>query len=99
MQYEVGPVVMDKVDDEALDVGAILVLIGHDHQFAVVESPQLGRVSILLAVLKSQDFDNVYDLLVADLGREERNDVGRVLMVFTIHTHLPEASPTLSSFP
>ncbi len=28
--YEVGPVVMDKVDDEALDMGAILVLIGHD---------------------------------------------------------------------
>ena len=41
---EVGPVVVDKVDDESLDVRAILVLVSHDHQPAVAQRLQLPRV-------------------------------------------------------
>ena len=34
---EVGPVVVDKVDDKPFDVRAVLVLISHDHQPAVAK--------------------------------------------------------------
>ena len=34
---EVGPVVVDKVDDKSFDVRAVLVLISHDHQPAVAK--------------------------------------------------------------
>jgi hypothetical protein len=46
---ELWPEVMYKVDDETLDVGAILILISHDHQATVTES--FDRV-VLLAELK-----------------------------------------------
>ena len=29
------PVVVDEVDEQALDVGPVLVLIGHDHELAI----------------------------------------------------------------
>lgn len=41
---EVGPVVVDKVDDQSLDVRAVLVLVSHDHQPAVAQRLQLPRV-------------------------------------------------------
>ena len=41
---EVGPVVVDKVDDESLDVRTVLVLVSHDHQPAVAQRLQLPRV-------------------------------------------------------
>ncbi len=59
MSQQVRPVVVDEVDDQALDVGAILVLIGHDHQLAVAEGPQISWIHVLLAVLEPQDLDNV----------------------------------------
>ena len=61
---QVRPVVVDKVDDEALDVGAVLVLVGHDHEMAVAESPEGGLISVLLAKLQPQDLYKVNDLLV-----------------------------------
>ncbi len=80
-----------------------MVLIGHDHKFAVAESPQIGRVGVLLAVLKSQDLDNVCDLPVAnDLERKERNVVSTVLMVITIHTLtylIMRSLPNIEQFP
>ena len=38
MSNESGPVVMEEVDDESLDVGAILVLICYDEQSAVAQA-------------------------------------------------------------
>ena len=35
---QIGPEVVDKVDDQTLDVGAVLVLIRHDHQLAVAQT-------------------------------------------------------------
>jgi len=32
---EVGPEMVDKVDQQPLDVGPVLILIGHDHQATV----------------------------------------------------------------
>ena len=63
---EVWPVVVDKVDDEAFDVGAVLVLVCHDHQPAVAQSSKFSGISILLGILQAHDFGKVGDLLVAD---------------------------------
>ena len=60
---EGGPKMVDKVDDEALDVGAVLVLVGHDHQPAVAQALQ---VCVLLPDLEPEDFDQVLDLLVLE---------------------------------
>jgi hypothetical protein len=46
---ELGPEMMNKVDDQALDVGTILILIGHDHDSSVSQS--LDRF-VLLAELQ-----------------------------------------------
>ena len=34
---EVGPVVVDEVDDKSFDVRAVLVLVSHDHQPAIAK--------------------------------------------------------------
>ena len=56
----------DEVDDQSLDVGAVLVLVRHDHQLPVAEGAELGRVHVLLAVLQHQDLHHVGDLCVGD---------------------------------
>ena len=43
---------VDEVDDQSLDVGAVLVLVRHDHQLPVAEGAELGRVHVLLVVLQ-----------------------------------------------
>ena len=57
---------VDEVDDQPLDVGAVLVLVGHDHQLAVAEGAQLSGVHVLLVVLQPQDLHHVGDFCVAD---------------------------------
>lgn len=47
---QIGPEVVDEVDDEAFDVRAILILISHDHELAVAE--RLDGV-VLFAVLQT----------------------------------------------
>ncbi len=47
---ERGPEVMEEVDEQTLDVRAIVILIGHDHDLAVAERLHL---LVLLAVLKT----------------------------------------------
>ena len=42
------PVVVDKVDQKALDVRAVLILIGHDHYFAVPEGLEVFHRRVLL---------------------------------------------------
>lgn len=59
---EVGPVVLDEVDEKPLDVGAVLILICHDHQFAVAQGLQGVRSLVLVLVLETQDLDDVVDL-------------------------------------
>ncbi len=41
---------VDKIDDKTLDVGPILILIGHDHQLAVAKT--LDAV-VFLAILQT----------------------------------------------
>ena len=55
---------VDEVDDEALDVGAILVLVSHYHEVAVAECFEGSLVGVLLAKLQSQDLYKVHDLLI-----------------------------------
>lgn len=74
------PVVVDEVDDEALDVGAILVLVGHYHEVAVAECFEGSLVGVLLAKLQPQDLYKVHDLLICHQlqgqGGKERVDGG-----------------------
>ena len=58
------PVVVDKVDQKALDVRAVLILIGHDHYFAVPEGLEVFHRRVLLLVLEADDLDQVANLLV-----------------------------------
>lgn len=57
------PEVMNEVDDETLDVTAVVILIGHDHDVSVTQ-----RLDVLLCVrgveFQSHDLDEVHDLLV-----------------------------------
>ena len=61
---EGGPVVVDEVDEEPLDVGAVLVLIGHDHELAVPQRLEVVHRLVLLLVGQSDDFYHLIDLLV-----------------------------------
>ena len=51
-----GPEVMEEVDDQALDVRAIVILIRHDHQVTVAELLHRGLV-VLFARLEAHDLD------------------------------------------
>ena len=53
---QTGPVVVDEVDDETLDVGTVLVLISHDHQFAITKTLQVIHALVLLLILQPNNF-------------------------------------------
>ena len=55
---------MDEVDEQALDVRAILVLIGHDHQPAVSQRPQLFEALVRLLEVQAHDLYYVVDFSV-----------------------------------
>ena len=55
---------MDEVDDQALDVGAVLVLVGHDHHLAIPQAFDVVHGLVLLLVLETDDLDEVRDLFV-----------------------------------
>lgn len=58
-----------EVDEKALDVRAVLILICHDHQFAVSQVLQGVWVVVLLLELQTHDFDDVVDFsIVHDLN-------------------------------
>ena len=62
MLQQLRPVVMEEVDEETLDVRAILVLIRHDHDTTVPQRlERLGR-RVLLLVAETNDLDHVVDL-------------------------------------
>mmetsp|Transcript_73219 Transcript_73219/g.212024 ORF Transcript_73219/g.212024 Transcript_73219/m.212024 type:complete len:322 (-) Transcript_73219:780-1745(-) len=54
---------LDHVDQQALDVRAIVVLVSHDHDSAV---PQALRAVVLAAVVQADDLHDVLDLLIVD---------------------------------
>tara|TARA_B110000971_G_C19984906_1_gene489101 strand:- start:906 stop:1454 length:549 start_codon:yes stop_codon:yes gene_type:complete len=59
---------VDEIDDEPLDVAAVEVLIGHDHQVTVTERLD-GLRRVLGAELEAHNGDDVLELEVrADLG-------------------------------
>ena len=70
---QAGEVGMQEVDDQAFDVGPVVVLIRHDHQLPVAQ--RLG-VRVRLAVLQSQDLLDVADLCVRHDLRGRRADCG-----------------------
>ena len=56
---------VNKVDDETFDMGAIVVLVRHDHQFPVT---QLADIGVGGSELQSENFHDVLDFFVlADL--------------------------------
>ena len=61
---QLGPVVMEEVDEESLDVGAVLILICHDHDAAVAQRLQRLDRCVLLLVAQADDLDHVVDLCV-----------------------------------
>ena len=44
------PVAVEEVDHEPLDVRAVVVLVGHDHQVAVAQRAERGGVGVVLAL-------------------------------------------------
>lgn len=52
---------MDEIDEQALDVRAIMILIRHDHDAPV---SQLVGVFVRLSNVDSENFDQVLDLWV-----------------------------------
>ena len=55
---------MDEVDEESLDVRAILILICHDHDVAISQALQVFFRHVLLVVLKAYYLDKVVDLCI-----------------------------------
>ena len=55
---------VNEVDDETLDVRAVLVLISHDHQFPVTETLQVIHALVLLLILQSNNFHLGMNLLL-----------------------------------
>ena len=64
MLEQVGPEVVHEVDEQPLDVGAVLVLVGHDHDLAVAQRANRVRIVVLLTELQTHDLDDVVDLRV-----------------------------------
>ena len=53
-----------KVNNEPLDVRAVMVLVGHDHNTAVAKSPNVYLFVVVLPHFESQDLNQVLDLLI-----------------------------------
>ena len=61
MPQQVGPVVVDEVDEQPLDMRPVLILICHDHHLTIAKClHRLGRLVFLL-VTKTDDLQNVCD--------------------------------------
>lgn len=65
MVKQFWPVVVDEVDDESFDVGAILVLICHDHQVAIPQRLHLCMIDISFVVLKAKNLHQILNFLIA----------------------------------
>ena len=63
---------MQEVDDQALDVRAVVILVGHDHQVAIPKRLARGRVRVVLALLQPDDLLELRYLLVVHDRRVRR---------------------------
>mmetsp|Transcript_726 Transcript_726/g.1936 ORF Transcript_726/g.1936 Transcript_726/m.1936 type:complete len:224 (+) Transcript_726:1936-2607(+) len=84
---EVGPPEVEEVDEQALDVRPVEVLIRHDHHGAV---PHLLLVS-LLTEAEAEDLDNAHDLLV--LGHLLLGDIPHVEQLPAQREHTVPVAP------
>lgn len=50
-----GPVVMNEVDEKTFDVRSVVILICHDHHFAVTQRLQIIFAQILLTILQAHN--------------------------------------------
>ena len=67
---------MNEVYEETFDVGAVVVLVGHDHDWAI---PEFIDVSVDFAHVYSHNFDQVLELLVLkDLASWGISDIHRL---------------------
>jgi hypothetical protein len=55
---------MQEVDEESLNMRAIVILISHNHYRAISESHHIFSCHVFLSVLQSHDFDQVLDLII-----------------------------------
>ena len=66
---------MNKIDEKTFDVRPVLILIRHDHETAVAKGFQIGDRAVILAVLETDDPDDVIDLgIVLDLETQIENN-------------------------
>ena len=61
---QTGPIVVNEIYQEPLDVGAVLILIGHDHHFAITQAFQIFNGLIFFLVGEAQNFHQLGDLFV-----------------------------------
>ncbi len=54
---------MEKINDEALDVRTIVILICHDHQVAISQGLDIGFI-VLNAKLEPKNINDVLDFLI-----------------------------------
>ena len=52
---------VDKVDDQSLDVGAVVILVGHNHEFAVAQG---AHILVDGVKLESQNLHDVLDFFI-----------------------------------
>ena len=62
--HQARPVAVDEIDQEALDVWPVLILISHDHQAAVSQGLQLLHWWVFFVVLQTQDLDQAVDFCI-----------------------------------
>ena len=58
------PVGVNEVNKKALDVWTVLILISHNHQFAVTQRLQILNAVVFLVVLQTKNLDNAVDLSI-----------------------------------
>ena len=64
---------MEEVDDQSLDVGAVLILVSHDHDATVPQRLETLGCRVLLLVTEADDLYHVIDLSVLhDLRKKVR---------------------------
>ena len=80
MLEQIRPVVVNEVDEQAFDMGAVLILICHDHDFTVAQLFHTLWVIIFLFVLQSENFDDVVDFsILHDLSKKKRNGSQKII--------------------
>ena len=85
---------MEEVDEESFNVGAVRILIRHDHDVAVAQLLQRLFCVVLIFFAQANDFDNVVDhFVLLDLRPKASTcDTNRVIDICVLHDLLQKAS-------